>query len=359
MLKQIGSFLLASLIERWLKAGYIYKNFFNQTDVGTPKSGIVSLLLANIALDGIESEIGIRYRVKKNDKRVQGFSIILDDYKPRTSLKIPGIPYGPASAEKLNITHNMAYIRYRDDFVILCESQEDAEAAKLKVAERLKVRGLELSAEKTRIRHITDGFDFLGVNIKLYECNINIPGKRGEKIRGHKLLIKPSPTSVKKLREKLDLIFKSSRGLSVVTLIDKINPVIRGWVNYHRLFVSRKVFESLDAYLYLKSMRYGLRTHPNKGKKWVKSKYFSNINKNKPEDKWVFGETTTGIFMYKFRWISITRHKMVPNGYSPDNPRLHKWWLNSTKLGVDSNLVLSTDAKIAQKQMHICPICFE
>lgn len=91
------------------------------------------------------------------------------------------------------------------------------------------------------IRHITDGFDFLGCHILSFSMGINVPEERGAKTYGYKLIIEPSP----------------------------YNPVIRGWPNYHRSVFARKTFESLDAYLFIRCYRYGLRRHPQKGQKWV------------------------------------------------------------------------------------------
>jgi RNA-directed DNA polymerase len=147
-------------------------------------------------------------------------------------------------------------------------------------------RGLELSEEKTRIRNVEDGFDFLGCNIRscLGNYNVIVKGRVANKIYGNKLIIKPSKLSVKKYKEKLDTLFNESRGSSTLVLIKKLNPVIRGWVNYFKPYCSRKTFEGLDSYLYIKQYRYAKRTHANKGLKWIVNKYFGNLNLSKPND---------------------------------------------------------------------------
>lgn len=282
LLTKISTFLFSSLIKRLLEAGYMYKNVFHETDLGTPQDGIISPLLANIALDGIEKELGVKYRYRKDSRNPLGFRIALDDYYSKKSSTVAEeIDKGNISLDmlRLNIPFQsykvihggyykpISYIRYADDFVVFGESEEDIHLVKSKLVEILRVRGLELSPEKTNIRHITDGFDFLGCTTRSFPVSINVPEERGTKTLGYKLIIKPSQISVKKVREKIKLIFDAYRGTSTTILIDKLNPVIKGWANYFRPISSRKTFESLDAYLFIKCYRYGLRRHPQKGKK--------------------------------------------------------------------------------------------
>lgn len=251
-----------------------------------------------------------------------------------------------------------AYIRYADDFVVLCESQEDCKSVNIKLNSILKERGLELSEEKTNIRHILDGFDFLGYTIRCYKCNINLPGQRKLKQSGYKILITPSASSLKKYKEKLKLIFKEYRSNETGVLISKINPIIRGWSNYFKPYSSRKSFEYMDAYFYWKQLRYGLRRHPNKGKQWIVEKYFSNFNRFRPKDQWVFG-TSEKSFVIKHRWYRITRHKLIPNGYSPDNPLLRDFWWDRQTAGVNTNIIGNRELAIAKRQKHTCPICMQ
>ena len=153
---------------------------------------------------------------------------MLDDYIPKT---------------ELGKIFRRSYIRYADDFFVLCESEEDCIKCKDLLREILKPRGLEVSEEKTHIRNITEGFDFVGCNIKCYACNINVPAKRGEKYLGYKTLITPSKSSLKKYKGKLKIIFKECCGHEVNALIFKLNPIIRGWSNYFKPFSGRKSFE--------------------------------------------------------------------------------------------------------------------
>jgi RNA-directed DNA polymerase len=135
LMKSIGNFPARRLISAWLKSGYVDGNTFHRTEFGTPQGGIISPLLANIALNGLEKHLGVKYNKKGNSigKRI--------------------------------------LVRYADDFVILCESEDDALKAKETTAEWLGLRGLELSKEKTNIVHVSEGFDFLGFNIRQYNQN--------------------------------------------------------------------------------------------------------------------------------------------------------------------------------------------
>ncbi len=174
---------------------------------------LLSPLLANIALHGMEEAIGVKY-----DSR--GYSV-----------------------------GKRAIVRYADDFAAFCESKEDAEEVIEILRTWLKQRGLELSAEKTKIVHLSEGFDFLGFNIRHYRAD-----KTSK--TGWKLLIKQSLESVSKIRNKLRKAWLSLRGANVLAIIKCLNPVIRGWANYFRSGVSREIFHSLDRWMFHRAIRY-------------------------------------------------------------------------------------------------------
>ena len=140
------------------------KNVFHDTNTGTPQGGIISPLLANIALDGLEAGLGVRYRKRKSQTASSGLRLVVNDYAPKDSNQLG--------------SHN--FVRYADDFIILCDShsdsnsKEDAILAKIQVQSILFERGLELSEEKTKIRSVEDGFDFLGCNIRSCLGNYNV-----------------------------------------------------------------------------------------------------------------------------------------------------------------------------------------
>lgn len=304
------------------------------------EGGIISPLLANIALDGLEKEIGVRYRLRKSATANSGYRLVLDDYVKKDEPPL------------------RAFVRYADDFVVLCESEEDCHAVKAKLISSLANRGLNLAQAKTSITNIQNGFNFLGVTIRLFRCKINVKGSRGETFTGYKLIIRPSTQSLMKHRDRLKQIFVKHRGKTVDSLIDECNPVIRGWSNYHRKFCSRKTFEKVDAFLFTLQKRYAYRTHPNRSKSWRISRYFGSLKPSKPKDHWVFGNVETKKHMIKHRWISIQRHDIIPNAYSPDNPELRHYWRKRNQSGKNCNLVAHKAYALSVKQNHHCVWCF-
>ena len=164
--------------------------------------------------------------------------------------------------EKLKIP-KVNFIRYADDFIITGNSKELLEEKVKPLVENfLKERGLELSPEKTRVTHINDGFDFLGWNFRKYDS---------------KLLIKPSKESVKSVLEKVKGILNSNKNAKTENVIHLLNPVITGWANYHKGTVAKEIFSNIDNQIWNKTWKWAIRRHPNKGRKWVKQKYFKTI----------------------------------------------------------------------------------
>ena len=313
-MKTIGNFPARKLIEKWLKAGYVDKSTFHPTESGTPQGGICSPILANITLHGIESALGIRY-----DKRGQ-------------------------------IIGNRIVIRYADDFICLCETEEDAKTAVKQLNEWLKHRGLQLNEEKTRIVHITKGFDFLGFNIRHYRDD--------SRKSGYKLLIKPSKESIKDIKTKLKEVWLKYCAFDVKTLVSKLNPIIRGWANYFRVGVSRKVFEELDYWMHKRARRYAKRMHPNKNDAWRKKRYFGKFNLER-NDKWVFGDFESGIHLLKFTWFKIQRHVLIPGLSTPDdpNPEVQQWFKEHRKR--QSKNYKNSWQKLSKNQNFVCPRCKE
>jgi RNA-directed DNA polymerase len=222
LLKAIQGFPARELIKQWLKAGYVEYGKLCETETGTPQGSVISPLLANIALHGMEAALGIDGETTHSQR---------------------------------------AIVRYADDFCILCESKADAQAAHDELAGWLKTRGLMFSPEKTRIVHVADGFDFLGMTIKLF--------KTRKKKSGLVLLIRPSRKSVQKIREKLRDQWQALNGQSIGAVVSKLNPIIRGWANYHRKQVASKTFKGLDKWMFYREASYVTRMHPRKPRKWT------------------------------------------------------------------------------------------
>jgi len=229
------------ILKQFLKAGYVYDHKLFPTDAGTPQGGIISPILANMTLDGIEKLLNDRYHTGKNGM----------------------ISQRQASKHKVN------FVRYADDFIVTAKTEEIAEEAKELIQEFLKDKGLELSDEKTLITHIDDGFDFLGWNFRKYKG---------------KLLVKPSEKSIKKFTEKISNAIERGKAWTQEVLIDILNPIITGWANYHRSVVSSEIFNKLDSRIWNILWHWAKRRHPDKSKHWIADKYWQA----KGNRKWVF-----------------------------------------------------------------------
>jgi RNA-directed DNA polymerase len=217
LLNAIGKFPARELIRQWLKAGYMERGVFHDTSSGTPQGGVISPLLANIALHGMETAVGVKY-ISRGDN-----------------------------------VGKRCLIRYADDFVVFCDTEDDARKAQSELSDWLAIRGLVLSTEKTRIAHLSDGFDFLGFNIRQYRA----PGTR----YGWKLLIKPSRKSVESLKTRLTREWRALGGQNITVVLARLNPVIRGWSNYYRGVVSKRLFCRLDNWIFTTRRFDGLGEH--------------------------------------------------------------------------------------------------
>jgi len=218
-------------LRKWLKAGYLDKHVLHETTDGTPQGGIVSPALANCALDGMER-------------------LLKEKFPPRRPL--------PSLGGKLPCVN---FIRYADDFIITGRTKELLEGEiKPLVEQFLHERGLELSPVKTVITHVEQGFDFLGQNVRKYPNG--------------KLLIKPSRKNVKVFLGGIRKTIKAGLGMSAAELIDWLNPKIRGWANYHRHVVSKRVFQRVDYAIFNSLWQWARRRHPKKSLGWLKQKYF-------------------------------------------------------------------------------------
>lgn len=274
-----------SVIRKWLKAGVVEFGSFRQTKKGTPQGGIISPLLANIALDGMERLFGM-----ENSK---------------------GSYLAPSQRRGKN--RGVSLIRYADDFVVTAPSRAIIETYILpKLQGFLQVRGLQLNQIKTRIIHRTEGFDFLGFTIRQFE------GKSRSICLAY-----PSKKSVKRHLTNIKEIISQMKASSAKELINRLNPVIRGWANYYRYSNAKRTFNAIDSYLWKSLWKWCIRRHSKKGINWIRKKYFRTIGTR----NWVFAtnEGDALLFTAKFRAQS-TRYTKVKGNNSPYDPKLHKYW---------------------------------
>ncbi|NEP85280.1 MAG: RNA-dependent DNA polymerase, partial [Okeania sp. SIO3B3] len=252
-----------------------------------PQGGVISPLLANIALHGME-------------ERLNEFAKTIDLKDKKGNQK--------SWQNKIN---SLNLIRYADDFVILHEDIKVVLQAKAVIQEWLDQVGLELKPEKTRIAHTLEeyqgnkpGFDFLGFNIRQWKVKSTK--------QGFKTLIKPSSKSIKTHYRKLGDICDSHKAAPVRALIAKLNPVIKGWANYFSTVVSKKVFNRMDMLLWKRLWRWVSRRHPNKSAKWVKEKYFPKVSKTR---NWLLNDGE--YILNRHDDVPIIRHIKVKGNKSP------------------------------------------
>jgi len=294
------------ILHKWLRAGYIEKEVFHHTKRGTPQGGIISPLLANLCLDGLETCMYKHVYEKK--------------------------------------THKINVIRYADDFIITGDSKEWLEeVVKPRVIQFLSERGLRLSEEKTQITHIEKGFDFLGWHFRKYPPR--------------KLLTKPSNKSIKALLEKTGNIIRNNRQAKTANLIQMFNPVIRGWANYHKHAVAKRIFQKVDHLIFQQLWVWAKRRHSKKSRTWIKEKYFKTRGKN----HWAFtGDDDKGnpIYLFKAGFVPVTRHIKIKGATNPYDPEwedyfekryIRKW--ESSKRG------MTKLSRIWLRQDGRCPMC--
>jgi len=265
------------ILRKWLKAGVVFQGQFQATDAGTPQGGIISPTLANVALNGLEEQL----------------------------VKFLGTKLGVANTKKLKVN----VVRYADDFVITGSTPEVLEReVKPWVEQFLAVRGLTLSTEKTRIVNIAEGFDFLGWNFRKYSGT---------------LLIKPSKKNVQAFYRKVKEVISSHKTVKQSELIRLLNPMLRGWAQYHSPVVAKAAFNRLGHDIFRAIWRWAKRRHPGKRADWVRAKYFVSEGQR----NWVFGTTVTKsddsevlMTLYSLAGTAIKRHKKVKGEFNPFDP---------------------------------------
>ena len=268
------------ILRKWLKAGYVQDRVLFPTEEGTPQGGIISPVLANLTLDGMER-------------------LLREKYPSNTKA---------AGRAKVNL------IRYADDFVVTGSSKELLEDEVKPLLKRfLAERGLELSEEKTSITHIDNGFDFLGHNVRKY---------------GGKLLIKPSKKNVATFLRDIREVVKANKSATAGHLIMMLNPKIKGWAMYHRHVCAKQTFNRVDNAIFATLWQWCKRRHSNKGGPWIARKYFTTIPGPAGGNHWVFFgnvERSDGeqrlVVLFEASRLQIRRHVKLRADVNPYDPR--------------------------------------
>ena len=265
-----------TILRKWLKAGYIENKRLFPTPKGTPQGGIISPTIMNMVMDGLEAALKKQFPKWK--------------------------------WQKVN------FIRYADDFIITASSKELIinEVIPL-VVDFLKVRGLKLSEEKSKITHINDGFDFLSQNIRKYKG---------------KLVIRPSIGSVQSFKNKIKTLFKKYRGIPAHGLIRLLNPVIRGWANYHKGICAKRTFAKLRAFIYRQLKRWAKYQHGNKNRWWIYRRYFTD---NHFTDYRITKKGIQSFRLYRISYVPIRYHVKVKSIANPYMPEFDKYFVQRKK----------------------------
>ena len=308
ILRSLGAFPARGLVRRWLRAGVMEDGRVTLTREGVPQGGVISPVIMNVALHGMEQAAGVRY------------------WEGGATLRaVPGTP---------------VLVRYADDLAVLCATRAQAEQVKERLAGWLEPRGLAFNEAKTRIVHLSQGFDFLGFSIRRYPNG--------------KLLTKPSKEAMRRIRERLSNEAIAMRGANADALIARLNPIITGWAAYYRIGVSKHAYGTLDAHLWRLAWKWANFSHPNKPRRWIITRHFGMFNPAR-QDKWVLGSRETGFYLRKFAWTKIVRHRMVAGRASPDDPALTGYWQQRRRR--DRLPVDPATWHLLRRQRGRCPLC--
>ena len=312
------------MLRKWLKSGYVFNGELFPTDEGTPQGGIISPTLANMTLDGLQSLV---------KKAVKGY------WKPD--------PNGRKWIKpKINL------VRYADDFIITAKDKETIEKIILPLVRQfMEERGLMLSEEKTKITHISDGFDFLGFNVRKYSNG--------------KLLTKPSKDAMKSFCQKIRTKIKGNKSAKASSMVRMLNYMIPGWGNYYRYGASSKAFSRVDFEIYKTLWQWAKRRHPKKGKHWIKDKYFKQLHGR----DWTFAATTmsnktkkeTNLSLKRLANIGIQKYVRVRTNTNPYDPTDAAYYMRRKLKNTEQELreIDNLLAMIWIHQKMRCPICGE
>lgn len=301
-----------TILRKWLTCGVLDHTGFQPTQAGTPQGGVISPVLMNLVLDGLETTLRARF-----PQPHQGKSPLVN------------------------------VVRFADDFIVTGRTKELLEEeVKPLVEAHLQERGLSLSPEKTRIIHIRDGFDFLGQNVRKHR---------------NMLLIKPSKKNCLTFLRKVREIIKENKTAQAGHLIVRLNPLLRGWANYHRHANSKLTFRRIDSLVFRCLWRWCVRRHPNKSKSWVKQKYFCT----RGDDQWTFfGDVThpDGTqhreYLLKTVRTPICRHIKIKGTANPYDPDWEMYFEHRLDVQMEATLKGKRHLLFLWKeQMGLCPVC--
>jgi RNA-directed DNA polymerase len=301
------------VLRKWLTAGFMEQSVLYPTTDGTPQGGIISPSLANAALDGLERALAAAL--------------------PKTTRA--------GQRAKVNL------VRYADDFIITGSSEALlADVVRPVVETFLRERGLALSPSKTLITRVEAGFDFLGQHVRRYD---------------QRLLIKPSKKSQAALLRHVRAILRTSQALPAGVVIERLNPVLRGWTNYHRHVCSAKTFDRMSHLIFGMLWQWAARRHRDQTRFWIKDRYFHRVG----GDAWVFtGEVIEDddqrrvVHLWRPSQTRIRRHVKIRGEANPFDPAWELYF--ETRAGVAMAEHLEHRERLLalwREQRGVCPLC--
>ena len=308
------------VIKRILKSEIFYNGEVYDSESGTPQDGVISPLLANVALTAFDNFCA---------------------------------KYGRQSNP---------IVRYADDFVIVCKSEKIAKSIKSEIADFLSNKiGLTLSEEKTKITHIKKGFNFLGFNFRKYlkrgkRSNPTQLTKPENDISEYKLLVKPQKEKVLEFLRGCREVLKSNKSATQSAVIQLLNPKLRGWGMYYRHVVSKDIFNKIDHEIWWKLYRWSKRRHNNKSKKWIIHKYFSGRYGKR---RLIFRDTESNSELFSLSYIPIKRHVMVRSKMRvyDKTPATLEYWERREYVNAYNQILSVKLRKLYKLQQGKCPYC--
>ncbi|MYE88397.1 group II intron reverse transcriptase/maturase [Candidatus Poribacteria bacterium] len=294
---------ICRIVRKMLKSDIMWGNDTTPSTSGTPQGGIISPMLANIALTCLDEEI----------EKVCG----------RTG-------------------RNMSWIvRYADDFIIVAVNEQDAKEIRKHIKTFLPNHiGVELSDEKTLITEISKGFDFLGFNFRKYK---------------NTLKIKPSKDSIISIKHKIALKIRELSTTSMDILLSNLNPIISGWGHYYRHCVSSDIFAYIDDYVWNKIWQWTKRKHPTRGGKHRRNRYTQKATDN---NRWIFYDSNTNKILMKMRSIVIKRFIKVVNDIRVYDANASEYWDKRVYMNAkDSIYGNKTLTELFRRQKGRCEYC--
>lgn len=318
--------IMRKQLKAWLKAAIVDGSRKIFPEKGTSQGGILSPLLSNVALHGIEEKLKLWIE------------------------KMPAQTPSGGHISKTNRRKQMTMVRYADDFVVLHRELDRIKEAREIIQEELKLVDLELHPDKTNIRHTLEDFDgskpgfkFLGFSIRQYYVS---KPKRTKRQRAYRTIIMPHKDNMKALRLKTKSIARTSQKIG--SLVERINPVTRGWANYFRTVVSKKSFSAIDKTVMIQLMKWAKRKHSKRSYEWIKKKYLF-----KEKNRLKFGYLAEGNIksISPMALTPIKRHIKVKGAKSPYDQDWLYWCKRRSKIKGYSL------EKLIGKQKGKCPIC--